>query len=583
MSYVWDCENNDDTTYAYDVGLECELSQSRREMDVQEVVQSYLQDGYRRAPVLSDRAEKEAIFNSHYGVEGCTFLFDDRGLSVEYRYSDVVVCPVPLMEPVVSAPSAQTDAVQGTIAAVTAATVSNVTSNIGTRFSSPGAGGTSISVAGVPVASGATTTTFPVTPSLGNRLDSVGDAPWRSRRQNVSGSELLRSSSFEFALGAADDGNSPDVGGYVTVWGRGDFQLFESGGGQKSGYDGGLAAGYVGAEFTTGGNWLLGMAVSRIAAKADYTLGEGGGNGELETDLTSLNPYVRFAVDDRTEAWVILGLGRGEVREPSREDAQSAQTTSRSDLSMQMMAVGARYLLNTGTGIDLALLGDGSLADVETDEGVEAVDGISASVWRARVGAEASYTTAWEDGTSLTSFLEIAARQDGGDGTKGMGLEVSPGLALSDPENGFSIQARGRALALHSADNHKEYGASITVSKVSSANGLGLSMSLTPSLGAPDNVLDQTGSAGLFPEDTDSGRSGLLSLSSGIAYGFATGMGILSPFAELSLHQDDSQRMRIGSRYNLDPSIDLELFGARNGYGSGDAAHSVGFSGRIRF
>ena len=478
----------------------------------------------------------------------------------------------------IAADQAQKSAIQGTVAGVAAATVSNVTSNIGARFSAP-SGGTSVSLAGTPVALGSAQASQSAWPHVGDRLDAFGEEPGRSWQRTMSGSELLRSSSFEIALGAAEgnNGNSLNAGGAFTFWGRGDFQIFESGGGRRAGYDGDLVAGYLGADFTTEGGWLIGLAVSRIAAEADYTLGSAGGGGNLEADLTNLHPYVRFALDDRTEAWTILGLGKGEVKDTSRDGSKSE-----SNLSMGMMAAGARHLLNTDMGIDLALLGDGSLATVETDEGVQSVDGISANVWRARIGVEASYTTVWEGGSSLTSFVEVAARQDGGDSAEGTGLEVSPGVAFNDPESGLSVEARGRALALHSADNHREYGASITARVAPGADGLGLAMAMTPTWGTPNNSLGSM-DASLFPRDVADSRSDSLSLNSRVSYGFAAGGGVLAPFAELALHHDDNRRLRIGSRYSLGPAVDLELFGGRSGDGSGSSEHSAGFNGRIRF
>ena len=573
VSYVWECENNDHTTFAYDVGLQCELSQSRRNTNVQEVVQSYLNDGYQLAPVRPDTPVREAEFNAHYNVEGCSFLY--RELSGDFAYSDVVVCSVPLSAPTESS-SPQQQAVEGTVAAVAAATVSNVTSNIGARFSAPNTGGASVSLAGMPVVFGKQGSHDSTWTSFADPFDAPEDS-WQSQTRSLTGDELLGSSSFEIALGAAEGSNSPDSGRQVTVWGRGDFQVFESGGGRNSGYDGDLVAGYMGADFNTGGRWLVGMALSRIKAEADYTLADAEGSGKLEAELTNLHPYARFAVDDRSEVWTILGLGKGEVT-----DTAQGASESTSDLSMHMMSAGARHLLNSFIGLDWALLGDGSLARVETSEGVEAVDGISASVWRVRAGVEGSYTSVWEGGSSLTSFLEVAARQDGGASAEGRGLELSPGLAFSDSESGFSIEARGRALVLHSADNHREYGASLTVSKAPDANGTGLSLAMTPTWGAPTSSLDSI-DASLFPQNADDGRTDSLSLNSRVAYGFAAGPGILSPFAEFSVNDGDSHRTRVGSRYSLSPSVDLELSGDRMSSGLGDSEHSVQFRARLGF
>ncbi len=515
----------------------------------------------------SDKDDETVVFA--YTVSGYG-LSDEGRVTIEVRDTDAR-----------SSPDKKKATVQDTVAAVAAATVSNVTSNIGARFSAPSTGGASVSLANMPVVLGSDDRNYPGSVSLADRLDAFGGDPWQSRQRTMSGDELLRTSSFEVALGAAEgkSGNAPGTGSRITVWGRGDLQFFESGGGRKSGYDGDLVAGYLGADIAMDGGWLAGVAVSRIAAEADYTLADAGEGGSLEADLTNVHPYVRVAVDDRSEAWAILGLGRGEVTDAPDGNGPAK---SKSDLSMRMASAGLRHRLATDMGIDLALLGDGSFATIETDDGVQSVAGISSDVWRARLGVEASHTSVWESGSSLASFLEVAGRRDGGDATEGWGLEVSPGLSFSDPGSGFSVEARIRALALHSVEDHDEYGASVTASLMPGADGLGLSMAVTPTWGASERALGEA-DANLFGRHAaDRGRDAL-SLSSRVAYGIAAGRGVVSPFAELSLHRDDSRRMRIGSRYSLGSAVDLELFGARSGYGSGDPEHSVELTSRIRF
>lgn len=471
--------------------------------------------------------------------------------------------------------------VQQTVAGIAAATVSNVTSNIGARFSAPSApnAGISVSVAGAPSSFGSAGSKHG---GLTPPANAVGEDGWQWRHRAISADELLRSGSFAITLGAAEgtDGVSPGFGGRVTIWGRGDLQFFESGGDGASGYDGSLLAGYLGADIALDGGWLAGVAVSRIASEADYTLGAtAGGSGTLEADLTNVHPYVRAALGERSEVWAVLGFGVGEVTDSTPNGPEST-----SDLTMRMLSTGGRHLLDSDIGINLALLGDGSLATVETEDGVQSIDGISADVWRARLGVEASHTSVSASGTSLTAFLEVAGRQDGGDGTRGLGLELSPGLSFSDPDSRFALEARGRALALHSADNHREYGASLTASVMPGTGGRGLSMALTPRWGTPNNALNGSDRT-FFLGDAGSGHlEDTLSLNSRIAYGFGAGAGIVSPFAELSLYEGDGRRMRIGSRYSLESSLDLELSGDRNERAfSGAVDNSVQLSGRIRF
>ena len=467
--------------------------------------------------------------------------------------------------------------VQRTVAAVAASAVSNITSNIGARFSAP-TGGPTLSLAGTPVAFA------PMDPmSLGSLPIPTGfngrdGDEWPTRQRTMTGGDLLRSSSFEIALGASQSNKDAalDPSNRLTVWGRGDFQLFESGGGREPGYDGNLIAGYLGADVAMDGGWLFGLAVSRIMAEADYTLGGAGAGGKLEAELTNVHPYVRFALREKTEVWTILGLGRGEVTN------ETGRGESTSDLSMKMVSAGGRQGLVKVGGVDLALLADGSSATVETDDGVQFVDGISADVWRVRVGAEASYTFGWDDGSALTSFVEVAGRRDGGDGVEGEGLEISPGMAFSDPDSGFAVEARGRMLALHSADDHREYGASITASLAPGAHGHGLSLAVTPTWGTMDGS-PFSREVGLSPSRSLGRRSDSLSLNSRVAYGFAAGTAVLAPFADFSLRDGDSHRMRVGSRYGLGPSANVELAGEQIRHSSDSSEYAVHLSAHLRF
>ncbi len=468
-----------------------------------------------------------------------------------------------------------------TVAAVAAATVSNVTSNIGARFSAPSVG-PSLNFAGSPGALEIGSLSDFRSGSRSDRFGVLSGDEWQSQQRTLAVSELLRSGSFELVLGAAE-GNQDEVSdgsGRIAVWGRGDFQLFESGGGENSSYDGNLRAGYLGADITMSEGLLAGLAVSRIAAKADYTLGSGTGGGKLEAKLTNIHPYLRAAVSDRSEAWIILGVGKGELTDTSR----STSMRSASDLSMRMLSAGVRHRLETDSDIDWTVLVDGSSATVETDDGAQAIDGITADVWRGRLGVEASYTTVSEGGTSLTSFLEVAGRKDGGDSVQGTGLEISPGLVFNNPESRLSVEARGRVLVHHSVDNHREYGASITARLMPRANSLGLSMAVSPTWGTPDSSrYDAAGAASLFRSNAADRRSRSLSLNTQIAYGLAARNGVLTPFTNYSLRGEDSTQLRIGLRYNLGSSVELELSGDRQENASNRPEHSVQFVGQIRY
>lgn len=158
-----------------------------------------------------------------------------------------------------------------------------------------------------------------------------------------------------------------------TVWGRGDFQHFASKPERGSTFDGDLTSGYLGVDARRDERWLFGLAASVTRTEADYGLGDGAGDGRLETRMTGLHPYPRYAPDAWSEFWSILGMGWGEI-ENERPGGGGRET---SDMSMRMAAAGGRRTLETDGAFGLAVLGDLGFARVETVDGAAAIHGIT--------------------------------------------------------------------------------------------------------------------------------------------------------------------------------------------------------------
>ena len=292
--------------------------------------------------------------------------------------------------------------------------------------------------------------------------------------------------------------------------------------------------------------------------------------------------------DVRSEVWAILGAGRGEVGNERTPGA----VPERSDLTLWMGSAGARRALASVGALDLALLGDAGFARVETedDAGVQqVVEGLTVEVWRVRAGVEGSYTSVLGSGATVTPFVEMAGRYDGGDGGGGAGVEVSPGVFISDPGSGFGLEARGRMLVLHSGEGYEEYGASVTASLSPGAGGEGLSLSVSPRWGAGGG----SGADTLWREE-HLGRQGTgpvhgeaLSLEARMGYGMRYARGLLTPFGELGLREEDRRRMRVGMRFagrNTGAgALHLEVSGERSESAGRDAEHRVGLTARLRF
>ena len=508
---------------------------------------------------------------------------DDDGATITHAvsgYGNVTADPVSVAVSEVSppvVPGVEVAAVTETLTTVAATTVSNVTTNIGTRFSAARGGTslTSLSLAGNSVME---PTAFEATEwnSLWNQ---------ESHSRTLSSDELLRSTDFQIVLGASEGTHAPAAETW-TFWGRGDLQYFSSQPTRGSSYDGDLRAAYLGLDTQVDDQWLAGVAVSRTMAEADYSLGISGidNDGTMDVTLTSLIPYVRFAPEAETELWAIVGVGQGKI-ENTRPGATAEQESSKTTMSMG--SAGARHALALGDPFDWALLGDVGFGQIRTEDGVEAIAGLTVDTWQARMGVESSYTEDLGDGGTVTAFMEVAGRYDGGDDGEA-GLELSPGMYIARPDTGFGLELRGRALVLHSAENYEEYGLSATASVTPRSDGTGLSLSLSPRWG------DDPGGADTLWRDSDLGllrspssNRNAMSLDARVGYGVKAMNGLLTPFSEFGLRDEDSQYWRVGARFSrihVHPgTLNLELSGERRESLSGDPEHRVGLTSWLRF
>ena len=247
-------------------------------------------------------------------------------------------------------------------------------------------------------------------------------------QRGMAAQQLLSSLAFDMPLLEQEQGGSA-----ISVWGAGDVRRFD-GEVDEGSFDGDMELAYLGLDARVG-DWVAGAAVahSRTDATYDSATATGAIEGGLETELTAFHPYARWRFNDRMEAWAILGFGEGEVTH-TRDGLGYVDEPS--DLTMTMGLAGARGILSRGPHFGLVLHGDAGMIRLETEEGALAISDLSLNMSRAGVGLEASYRMAFGGGRhSLTPFLDLTARYDGGDGEDGAGVEVAGGCATRAPSS----------------------------------------------------------------------------------------------------------------------------------------------------
>ena len=297
-----------------------------------------------------------------------------------------------------------------------------------------------------------------------------------SRRmgREVSVNDFLMGSSFSLSAAANADGS----GARWTAWGRGATTRFDGADGTLS-IDGQVATGTLGADYEWG-PLMAGVAVthSRGAGEVD---GPSAGQGEMETSLTSVYPYLRYKAHERVSVWGLLGYGRGEM---SLE--QEAARRIEADLAMRMGAVGIRGSLWSATetgGIDLAVKSDLFMVQMQSDE-VAGLPEVEADARRVRLLIEGSRAMAVGTEAQVTPSVEIGVRYDGGDAETGTGVEIGGGLRYTHTGWRLTTEVTARALLTHQESSYKEWGVGGSVRLLPDEAGRGLSLRLNSSWGA---------------------------------------------------------------------------------------------------
>ena len=476
----------------------------------------------------------------------------------------------------VTTDAAEVKAIERSLAAIGAATLSSVNSAFTGRFRGPGAA--------VPVEAsslgpqGATADYFALGGPAGGARP-LGDMGWNGadwNRPDWSGSDRRRQDwtapgwNSTSATGGWADSRPGDPAGYGgtfvdrnfvmplqasgggglggwALWGHADRQSFEG-----EGIDGDLTSVYVGTDVTVGENWLLGIAASQSQGDVDYRFAgaAASGTGSLSTDMMTLFPYVRFDVDQCTELWAVLGFGTGGIE--NRRSAVSR--SSEADLSMSLASVGGSRVVAAGEGWSITLLGDAATVKLDTDGRVGAIANVEVDVSRVRAGIQGARTLVMDDGARMVLFGELAARNDSGDGDTGSGAEVSAGVRYNTAGR-MSFEFKGRLLANHSQDDVEESAFSVSAMLRPRADGSGLSVALSSRLG------EQFGMSAMMPGmDYDyvrrhrRDRTDQWGFDARVGYGLSnTGLpGLLTPFATLDLSSADRRGARIGARFDAD-------------------------------
>ena len=376
--------------------------------------------------------------------------------------------------------------------------------------------------------------------------------------------QVLLGSSFRHNLNGAAAGTAMPR---LSAWGGFAGTAFDGQDGSLA-IDGDVLTGTVGVD----GEWhrlLIGVAVAHSRGDGGYAMpGTGArGTGDLETALTSLHPYLRYAVTGRLDVWTLVGYGWGDS-----EWAMDTGETYETDTDFVMSAFGGRGILlparDTGD-FQLATRTDAMFTRTSTD----AVAGLAETVadaHRVRVVLEGSRGVTWADGRRLTPTVELGLRHDSGDAETGFGLEVGGRVQYAVPTLGLTLEGTVRGLLAHEDEDYREWGASGKVRFAPRANSQGLELTLAPAWGAArsgiDGLWSRQTTQGLAPRKPR-GKAGRLTSAVGYRMPAPFGSGLLTPYAGSVLAEGRTRTYRIGTRLRVDTQratgLTLHLEGRR--------------------
>ena len=383
-----------------------------------------------------------------------------------------------------------------------------------------------------------------------------GPPPWAAEADAAAvgvpdfGTLLVGSS---FTLAAAGN-ERPGAVPHWTVWGRGAATQFA---GEEQGVTvaGTVLSGTVGVDYEAG-SFVGGLGVS-------YSDGSGGYTLRLDHDrdvtswLLSAHPYLRLRLG-RVSLWGLAGYGLGMLG-LTDDDLET-------ELSILMGALGASaelLLPAQASGFGLAARGDALIA-VTTAAPADGLVTEDAEVTRLRLLLAGSYRGAALGG--LAPALEVGVRHDGGAADEGLGLVLGGGLRYAYPPWGLELAANAQWLPLHEQAGFAQWGAGGTLAIAPGAPGHGPALSLNSSWGAVSSGAAQDLWTAPDPLATPATADPSGQFAAELRYGvpWRGSRTLVTPYAGLTQSARGDRIWRLGTRVQLEPSVNLTLEGSLN-------------------
>ena len=391
------------------------------------------------------------------------------------------------------------------------------------------------------------------------------------------GEAILANSSFSVERGRG--------AGRWGFWGTGDLSRFE-GDLDEIDQEGGVIAGYLGADYRVSPSALLGLAASYSTLDLASATEEDG-DATLTSHLVNVYPYGSWAPVEGLGLWGLAGLGTGGAR---LTDAGGSRD---GDLSMWLGATGQRVELLSGSALSVSAKSDGFITGVMSGGGLPSVQ---ANAWRVRVLLEGGVEWRSEDSV-LSGSAELGGRLDGGDAEHGLGVETGAEISFRHTGIGLGLSGRGRMLLMHQDSRLRDWGVSAMLDWRPPGLGSGPAVSITPAWGSPaggvarlwhDRAAVLADHGGGSP--TRDG-SAWLPDSTAVKLSYALDVrdvGRLEPYAEVGIEEEAARLIRIGVAVDVPETagplrMQIEAFGQRTAETGNSSSYRVGLEGTLGY
>ncbi len=386
------------------------------------------------------------------------------------------------------------------------------------------------------------------------------DGEERSGARTMTSRDLLLGTSFHLTTP-----DRPDGAGRWSGWGRVSPMRFGGVGGAVG--DG--ITGVLGADHEN--RWLragVALSFSDVAGSHD-------GHG-IKGSLMGVHPYARYALSDRFSLWSVLGYGSGALTLTESTEAGDAEGR-RTEVGMSLVSLGARRLLASVHGFDVALKTDAFNSRMTVAAAPGHLAAVAAEASRLRMLVEGSRT----DG-ALSSSFEAGVRRDGGDDRTGTGVEFGATVGYAGALSGIEASARLRGFV---ADNGaEEWGAAGTLSYAPGVAGRGVRAAVSPSWGTVPGGTGDLWSRKEMAEPAAAGPQGRVAgwLGYGLHAPSAGGLvTLVTPFVELKWSDRKELRLRGGvtlTGLGMVDGIRAELAGEHVESGASESEYRIGLT-----